>query len=52
MKNNAVVAPAAVGSQPGTVLYTAFYGTAGTQPQADMKGKLDLLTKDMRVMEH
>lgn len=52
MKINAVVAPAAAGSQPSTVLYTAFYGTAGTQPQADMKGKLDLLTKDMRVTEH
>ncbi|GAB3790346.1 S1 family peptidase [Dyella agri] len=52
MKINAVVAPAASGSQPSTVLYTAFYGTAGTQPQADMKDKLDLLTKDMRVIEH
>lgn len=52
MKIDAVVAPAAAGSQPATVLYTAFYGTAGTQPQADMKGKLDLLTKDMRVTEH
>jgi hypothetical protein len=52
MKIDAVVAPAAAGKQPGTVLYTAFYGTAGTQPQADMKGRLDLLTKDMRVMEH
>jgi hypothetical protein len=52
MKIDAVVAPAAGGKAPGTVLYTAFYGTAGTQPQAFMKGKLDLLTKDMRVMEH
>ncbi|KZC19238.1 hypothetical protein RHOFW104R3_32315, partial [Rhodanobacter denitrificans] len=49
MMINAVVAPA---GPPSTVLYTAFYGTAGTQPQADMKGKLDLLTKDMRVTEH
>ena len=52
MKIDTVVAPATVGKPPGRVLYTAFYGTAGTQPQADMKGKLDLLTKDMRVMEH
>lgn len=52
MMINAVVAPAAAGGSPSTVLYTAFYGTAGTQPQADMKGKLDLLTKDMRVTEH
>jgi len=52
MKINAVVAPAAAGGRPSSVLYTAFYGTAGTQPQADMKGKLDLLTKDMRVTEH
>lgn len=52
MMINAVVAPAAAGGSPSTVLYTAFYGTAGTQPQAEMKGKLDLLTKDMRVTEH
>lgn len=53
MKINTVVAPAtAAGGQPSAVLYTAFYGTAGNQPQADMKGKLDLLTKDMRVTEH
>jgi S1-C subfamily serine protease len=52
MMIDAVVAPAGAAGQPSTVLYTAFYGTAGTQPQADMKGKLDLLTKDMRVTEH
>ena len=52
MMINAVVAPAGAAGQPSTVLYTAFYGTAGTQSQADMKGKLDLLTKDMRVTEH
>ena len=52
MMINAVVAPAGAAGQPSTVLYTAFYGTAGTQPQAAMKGKLDLLTKDMRVTEH
>ncbi|MEY2168858.1 MULTISPECIES: S1 family peptidase [unclassified Rhodanobacter] len=51
MKIDAVVAPVAAGASP-RVLYTAFFGTAGNQPQAEMKDKLDLLTKDMRVMEH
>jgi len=51
MKIDAVVAPVATGASP-KVLYTAFFGTAGNQPQAEMKDKLDLLTKDMRVMEH
>jgi S1-C subfamily serine protease len=51
MKIDAVVAPAAAGTSP-TVLYTAFYGNEGTHPQADMKSKLDLLMKDLRVMEH
>jgi len=45
-----VVAPAA-GKQPPAVLYTAFYGHTGTQPQDFMKGKLDLLTKDLQVKE-
>ncbi len=52
MMIDTVVAPAAAGKQSSAVLYTAFYGTAGTQPQADMKGRLDLLTKDMQVTEH
>ncbi|MEP6896918.1 MAG: trypsin-like peptidase domain-containing protein [Rhodanobacter sp.] len=52
MKIDAVAAPAAVGSKPAAVLYTAFYGVAGTQPQADMKRKLDLLMKNMQVLEH
>ena len=51
MKIDAVVAPVSAGASP-RVLYTAFFGTAGNQPQAEMKDKLDLLTKDMRVMEH
>jgi Trypsin-like serine proteases, typically periplasmic, contain C-terminal PDZ domain len=51
MKIDTVVAPVAAGASP-RVLYTAFFGTAGNQPQAEMKGKLDLLTRDMRVMEH
>jgi serine protease Do len=45
-----VVAPAA-GKQLPAVLYTAFYGHTGTQPQDFMKGKLDLLTKDLQVKE-
>ena len=52
MDINAVLAPAAVDGNPPAVLYTAFYGVAGTQPQAEMKRKLDLLMKDMRVIEH
>ena len=52
MKIDAVIAPAGVSDRPSTVLYTAAYVVAGTQPQADMKHKLDLLMKDMRVTEH
>ena len=48
----AVMAPAVAGSQPSAVLYTAFYGVTGTQSQDFMKGKLDVLTKDLRVTEH
>jgi len=51
MKIDTVVAPAAAGTSP-KVLYTAFFGVAGNQPQTEMKDKLDLLTRDMRVMEH
>lgn len=52
MEIDAVVAPGAATDKPGALLYTAFYGVAGTQPQADMKSKLDLLMKGMRVLEH
>ena len=52
MKIDAVVAPAAAGDKPPTVLYTAYYGIEGTQPQAEMKGKLDLLMKNLQVLEH
>lgn len=52
MRIDAVVAPAAVNGKASSVLYTAFYGVAGTQPQADMQRKLDLLMKDLRVTEH
>ncbi|OOG48629.1 serine protease [Rhodanobacter sp. C01] len=50
MKIDAVVAPAGVNAP--SIVYTAFYGIEGTHPQAEMKSKLDLLMKDMRVMEH
>ncbi|MBS0215049.1 MAG: trypsin-like peptidase domain-containing protein [Proteobacteria bacterium] len=50
MRINAVVAPAAASGQP-SVLYTAFYGIGGTQQQADMKARLDVLTKDLKVKE-
>ncbi|WP_130620281.1 S1 family peptidase [Dyella amyloliquefaciens] len=38
-------------AQPG-VLYTAFYGVDGPRPQDTMKGKLDLLMKDVQISEH
>jgi serine protease Do len=48
---DAVMTAPNAGSKP-PVLYTAFYGVAGTQPQAEMKRKLDLLMKNMQVKEH
>lgn len=50
MKINAVAAQAGVASPK--VLYTAFCGIEGSQPQAFMKGKLDLLMKNLQVTEH
>jgi serine protease Do len=35
-----------------SVLYSALYAAEGTQPQAAMKAKLDLLTKNLHVDEH
>ncbi|MCW8807441.1 MAG: trypsin-like peptidase domain-containing protein [Rhodanobacter sp.] len=52
MKIDAVVAPTVSGDKPPAVLYTAFYGVAGTYPQAGMKSKLDLLMSNMQVVEH
>lgn len=52
MKIDAVVAPTAASGKPPAVLYTAFYGVAGAHPQDEMKGKLDLLMKNMQVKEH
>lgn len=52
MKIDAVVAPSGVGNKPPALLYTVFYGAEGTHPQGFMKAKLDLLLKNMRVLEH
>lgn len=45
------VAASATADQPPTVLYSPFYGVEGNQTQDEMKHKLDLLTKDLRVTE-
>ncbi|MGH8157503.1 MAG: S1 family peptidase [Rhodanobacter sp.] len=50
MKITAVVNPSA-GAAP-SVLYTAFYGVEGSQPQDAMKAKLNLLMKNLQVTEH
>ncbi|MEW9622985.1 S1 family peptidase [Rhodanobacter geophilus] len=50
MKIDAVAAQA--GAASPKVLYTAFYGMEGDQPQAFMKGKLGLLMKNLQVREH
>lgn len=52
MKIDGVVAPASVDGKSPAVLYTAFYGAAGTHPQAEMKHKLDLLMKNLKIKEH
>lgn len=51
MKIDAVVDPPA-GAVPATILYTAFYGVQGNQPQPAMKAKLDMLMKNLHVFEH
>ena len=51
MKIDAVVAPAVTNGKSAHVLYTAFYGIAGAHPQTDMKSKLDLLMKTVKVRE-
>jgi len=50
MKIDAVAAPAPGEGKP-SVLYTAFYGVAGTSSQARMKHQLDLLMKNLRIKE-
>jgi serine protease Do len=47
-KINGVVAAAA---KPTSVVYSAFVGVEGAQAQPGMKHKLDLLTKNLRVIE-
>lgn len=51
MKINRTVADRASSGKPA-IVYTAFYGDKGTRSQKFMKAKLDLLTRDMRVLEH
>ena len=52
MKIDQVIAPTRVDGKSPTVLYTAFYGVEGTPAQAEMKRKLDLLTKNLQIKEH
>lgn len=49
-KINAVVPPPGDDAKP-SVLYTAYVYQPGTQPQAEMKQKLDLLLKGVKVKE-
>lgn len=49
--NRVVNLPAAHAPEPG-VLYTALYGDKGTQPQAAMQQKLNLLLSGLKVSEH
>ena len=49
-KINAVVPPPHGDDKP-SVLYTAYVYQPGTQPQAEMKQKLDLLLKNVKVKE-
>jgi hypothetical protein len=51
MKISTVVGPPAGKAAPA-FLYTAFYGVKGSQPLPTMKARLELLTKDLRVLEH
>ena len=50
MKIEAVADPAAGAAPPG-ILYTAFYGVQGNQPQPAMKAKLEMLMKNLHVFE-
>ena len=50
MKVEAVVDPPAGAAAP-SILYSAFYGVQGSQPQPAMKAKLDLLLKNLHVFE-
>ncbi|HEX7369115.1 MAG TPA: trypsin-like peptidase domain-containing protein [Rhodanobacteraceae bacterium] len=50
-KINAVVPPPHSNDKP-SVLYTAYVYQPGTQPQAEMKQKLDMLLNNVNVKEH
>lgn len=50
MKINGVAASAAADAN-ASVLYSPFYGVEGNHSQDEMKHKLDLLTKDLRISE-
>ena len=52
MKIDGVVAPAHADAKSPAVLYTASYGAAGAHSQAEMKHKLDLLMKGLKIKEH
>jgi hypothetical protein len=45
------VMPSAAGAAP-TVLYTAFFAIEGSHTQDFMKAKLDLLTRNLKIIEH
>jgi hypothetical protein len=49
-KIDAVVPPSKGDAKP-SVLYSAYVYQPGTQAQAEMKQKLDLLLKDVKVKE-
>ena len=52
MKIDQVIRPVGADGKPAHVLYTVFYGAEGTHPQKEMKRKLDMLMKRVRVLEH
>lgn len=52
MKITTVMTPPPAPAAAPDFLYTVFYGVQGHQPQATMKARLDLLTRDLRVLEH
>lgn len=47
-----ITAVAGMPAANATVVWTAFCSLEGSQPQADMKARLDLLLKNLQVMEH
>lgn len=49
---NRVVNPPGSPAKAPSVLYTAYYADTGTQPQAAMQKKLDLLMTGIKVSEH